>query len=358
ALFFILTASIPRDPALLGLVVLCVFLFSFMFNVGIDPYVALLADSIPSEHRGKVSGVTAVFGFFGQVAILLAASALWEKHPDWVLYIVAIGLIIGFAIVAAGVREHRQLAGAPDRAAETGGGRGRRGARGYLRSRWNEEREASKLLGVRVVFQFGINAALPYLTLFVSSEIGTRGWPELVRGLPLVSGLAGMDAAGLSQLVAALLLLFTMVFALPAGWLGDRFGKKRVFGLGLLIMAISGLFAAFATTIPQLILFLVFLAFGNAAQTILFFPYLSDLVPAGRIGEFQGLSATAETGGVVLSVLVAGALIDLNLFNLHYRMIFILTALFLLLGVIALLFVKPRLEPAVTLVPEFSQVDG
>ncbi|MGE5141760.1 MAG: MFS transporter, partial [Rudaea sp.] len=40
ALFFILTALIPRDPALLGLVVLSVFLFSFMFNVGIDPYVA------------------------------------------------------------------------------------------------------------------------------------------------------------------------------------------------------------------------------------------------------------------------------------------------------------------------------
>src|SRR5512135_1655271 len=44
ALFFFITGIIPHDPALLWFAVLSVFVFSFLFNVGIDPYVALLAD--------------------------------------------------------------------------------------------------------------------------------------------------------------------------------------------------------------------------------------------------------------------------------------------------------------------------
>ncbi len=222
---------------------------------------------------------------------------------------------------------------------------------GYVRDRWHESREAVKLLLVRFLYQIGINAALPFLTLFVSTQIGTAGWREMMTtifpGLSSISiggaTLADMDAPGISQIAAALLLLFTALFAIPSGWLGDRFGKKRVFAIGLFVMGVTALFAAFATSIPQLIFYLIFLAFGNAAVTILFFPYLSDLVRPDQMGEFQGLSATAETSGVAISVLIAGALINLNLFDMKYRIIFIVTGFFLLLGVLAVTFVKARL---------------
>ena len=52
------------------------------------------------------------------------------------------------------------------------------------------------------------------------------------------------------------------------------------------------------------------------------------------------MAAAAETGGVFLSILIAGELINLNLFGLHYRLVFLLTGTFLLLGFIAVLFVK------------------
>ncbi len=348
ALFFVVTGLIPVNPAFLWPVVACVFLFSFLFNIGIDPYVALLADVTPTEQRGTVNGVAGFLGFLGQVLILVAAAGLAEQHPAWVMDLVAVGLVIGFAIVAWGVREPRTFQ--DGRSGPVANDpllkRSLKPYVGYVRDRWNHEREAVKLLGVRFLYQFGINAAVPFLTLFVITAIGTRGWPELVGGLPagLGTNLAQLDETGVSQVMGAILLAVTGLTAVPCGLLGSRFGKKPVFALGLLLMGVTALFAAFAETIPQLLVFLLPLGLGNAAATILFFPYLSDLVPPERVGEFQGLSATAETGGVFLSALAAGALINLNLFGLQYRLIFVITGIFLLLGFAAVWFVKARLE--------------
>lgn len=341
AFFLVVSGHIPTDPTFIWVAVACVFLFSFFFNIGVDPYVALLADVTPSEQRGTVNGVAAVFGFVGQVALLIAAAFFFTAHPELVFYLVAGALLVGFGIVALGVREtrrHSAAEGADKRPLL-------RGWRNYLRERWREDREAVKLLGVKFLYQFGINAAIPFLTLFVVVEIGANGWSGMVGGLPLASGLAGMDAAGISQLCGAVLLLSTAIFAAPVGLLGDRFGKKRIFALGLFVMGIGALVCAFARSIPELMFYLLLVGFGNAAQTVLYFPYLTDLISNDRAGEFQGLSAAAETGGVFLSILVAGELINLNLFGLHYRTVFILTGVFLLLGFVAVLFVRAKRAP-------------
>ncbi len=355
ALFFIITAQIPHDPGLLLLVIISVFIFSFMFNVGIDPYVALLADATESKQRGTINGIAALFGFLGQVIILIVAGIIWEQHHDWVFYLIAIGLVLGFGIVGAGVRERRDLGdGQKKKSTDSMLKPSLRPYLNYASDRWRESREAVKLLLVRFLYQIGINAAVPFLTLFVSTQIGTAGWREMVSVVPGLAGIVldaktgatvgTLNGQGISQIVAAMLLLVTALSCIPCGWLGDRFGKKRIFMIGLFVEGIFALLAAFATSIPQLMLYLLFLGFGNAAVTILFFPYLSDLVRPDQMGEFKGLSATAETSGVVLSVLLAGALIDMNLFEMKYRVIFLVTGFFLLLGVVAVSFVKARLD--------------
>jgi maltose/moltooligosaccharide transporter len=384
ALLMVVNGLLPRDPAgwpsteinllilhgsinhLLVIVVATVFLFSIFFNFGIDPYIALLADVTPSEQRGTVNGIATALGYVGQFVLLAFAIILIETHPDWLFYIVAAVLVVGFGIVALGIREKRELAQVDHK-------RVRRPSiifNPFLRflvlpivttpivaavfniaAIWRHQHEAAKLLAVKFLYQIGINAAAPFLTLFISQEIGTRGWPEFVAGIPLVegTGIGRLDAAALSQLVAASFLGLSFLWAFPVGWLGDKLGKKRIFALGLFITGITGMVAAFAATIPQLLFYMIFLGLGNAAISVLFFPYLSDLVPANRMGEFQGLSAMVETGGVVVSVLMAGALIDANLFQLHYRAIFILTGIFLLLGFVAVLFVKGKLTGAALL---------
>ncbi len=336
ALILAITGNLPEAPEFLLFDVIGVFVFSFIFNIGIDPYVALLADVAPSEQRGTINGIAAVFGFIGQVILLIAAAFFFEAHHEWVFYLVAVGLVVGFGIVAFGVREKKRTA-----EHEPKGTRPLfRGWRRYGRERWHEDPDAVKLLGVKFLYQFGINAAVPFLTLFVVTEIGTVGWREILGTIPSLASLGDMNATGVSQLMGVVLLLSTAIFAFPIGLLGDRLGKRKVFGAGLLIMGIFGLLASFAQSIPQLMFYLILIGLGNAAQTVLFFPYLADLIDADRAGEFQGLSAAAETGGVFLSILVAGELINLNLFGLHYRLVFILTGIFLIVGFLAVLFVR------------------
>jgi MFS family permease len=361
-------------------VVIAIFLFSLIFNIGIDPYYALLVDVTTPEQRGRKSGWAQLGGFLGQCVLLVLAIFLWTKQPFLVWLIVALGLVAGFGIVALGVREPRELPHAKEDKPSARLSHIRRGRDWveahprfaallqtlhvyregvgltsvvvglalYARALVAEQREAAKLLGVRFIYQFGINAAVPFLTLFLRDEIGTRGWPEMINAIPPLQalGLAGMDADSIALAVSFSLLIMQLLWAAPVGWLGDRFGKKRIFGVGLLIMGVSAIFAAFATTIPQILFCLLFIGFGNTAQTVLFGVYLADLIPAARVGEFSGLSATAETGGVFLSIIVAGALINLNLYGLQYRMIFILTAIFLLIAVVALRYVKPKLDVA------------
>jgi len=175
------------------------------------------------------------------------------------------------------------------------------------------------------------------------------------QALPFLAavGLDKIDASSVALLVSFAFLIMQLVWAAPCGWLGDKFGKKRIFALGLGVMGVTALLSAFATTIPQILFYLIFLAFGNTAQTVLFGVYLADLIPGDRVGEFTGLSAFAETGGSFLSIVVAGALINLNLYGLQYRMIFMLTALFLLLAVVAVQFVKARVVASLPIAPAY-----
>ncbi len=343
AILLVFNGLIPHDPSLLALVAVTIFVFSLLFNVGIDPYYALLADVTTSEQRGTVNGVAQVFGFLGQVAILVGAFLLYGIHPAWVFALVAAGLVIGFGIVALGVRESRErIHVEPGRPSRRSLGEFNQ----YVLALFREQPEAIKLLGVRFFYQLGINAAVPFLTLFMVREIGLNGWGDVIAVLPsdLSASLAKIDPGGLSQLMATVLLLSTGLAAFPCGILGDKIGKKRVFAAGLLVCGVTGLFAAFATNVPQSLFYMVLLGIGNAALTVLFFPYLTDLIPAERVGEFVGLSAFAETSGVFLSILLAGELINLNLFGLQYRLVFIVTAVFLLIAFIAVMFVKSKLE--------------
>ena len=85
ALLMLATGLLPHDPAFLWAAVALIFLFSLAFNIGIDPYFALLADVTTPEQRGGVSGLSAIFQFAGQVLVLVAATFLWGIHPGWVL---------------------------------------------------------------------------------------------------------------------------------------------------------------------------------------------------------------------------------------------------------------------------------
>jgi len=159
AVFFVVAAT-QRD--VLGLTI-GIFLFSIFFNAAADPYVALLADITTASERGILQGVSTAIQLASQVAFLLLISTASAGGgiPSW-SYLLVAGLMVGtFAITVFGVREPRIVDLTEQRL----------GFRRYV-AELTEHRQALRYLAAIFVFMVGFSAVLPYLTLFITVDIG------------------------------------------------------------------------------------------------------------------------------------------------------------------------------------------
>ena len=84
-----------------------IFLFSIFFNVAVDPYTALLADVVPLEQRGWLSGLSTAVQLVSSVAFLLVvyfATAGGAGVPLFTYVLVAVVLVLSFGVTVVGVR--------------------------------------------------------------------------------------------------------------------------------------------------------------------------------------------------------------------------------------------------------------
>jgi maltose/moltooligosaccharide transporter len=299
-----------------------IFLFSIFFNVAVDPYTALLADIAPLEQRGWLSGLAVGFQLVSSVAFLLVmffATSGMSSIPLWAYVLVAVVMIGSFGLTIVGIKEPRELEheGA---AAHT-----RLPLRVYL-DVLLEQRQAMRYLGTLFVYQFGLNAILPYLVLFIEEEIHET--QQVAFGL----------SAGL--------LVVTALGAVVFGTLADRIGTRRVLAIGWALLALSAIGGTFITTLPQTIVVVVLAGVGNGAATAVTWPLLSALIPPEKTGVFAGLKAAAESIAIPLSVLIAA---ELFLPRFGYHGIFAMLAINIVLALVLLVrfvHMPPAAEPA------------
>lgn len=151
----------------------------------------------------------------------------------------------------------------------------------------------------------------------------------------LVQDLA-IDQAQIGFLIG-LYMLPGIVLALPGGFLGQRFGEKRIVTLALALMAAGGLTAAFAETYPALVAGRLLAGIGGVLLNVLMTKMVADwfagrelvlamavfmnafpigiglaLLCLGRLGEIAGWPASFAATSVV-------ALTCLLLFSILYR---------------------------------------
>lgn len=176
---------------------------------------------------------------------------------------------------------------------------------------------------VSLAYWSGVNAVLPLLTIYVRDILGTN--------------------EGEAQLLPGLLLLATTLFAIPAGWLATRIGKKPVLAAGYAVMAAGAVVGLLITTKEQGAVLFFVAGIGNAA-TVLSIPIMADLVPRQHMGVATGLLAAAGSIAAPAASLVAGGLSDIY----GPRVIFAVMAVMVVIA-IALL---PTVRPTATLAVE------
>jgi EmrB/QacA subfamily drug resistance transporter len=131
----------------------------------------------------------------------------------------------------------------------------------------------------------------------------------VTTALPVIKRELGASLSGLEWTVNAYTLTFA-VLLLTGAALGDRFGRKRMFTIGLAVFTVGSAAAALAPSIGWLIAARAFQGVGGAIVTPLTLTILSAAVPPERRG--LALGAWGGVGGLAVAIgpLVGGAVVD------------------------------------------------
>jgi MFS family permease len=274
-----LLAFHPPLWIMLGLVAIGAF---FLF-VAADPWYALLADLFPPGQRGRVGGFIGLTTAIGIIVFNLVATFLWKDYEPWVFAITITFLVLTWGFTFFTVKE-------PPLAAHVELPRvGRPDLRAYLQS-IRAYPEAAKFMLGTTLFWVGSGGAAPFITLFGTNVLHAD--TGLVFFLPL------------SYVVAQ------VIFCVPAGYLADRIGKKRMLIAGLLIFGTGAIVGSQSADLLQATIALGVVGLGAACLSVLN-PLLTDLVPRRRTAEFIGLGSALWSFAQPVGSVLAGTLVVL-----------------------------------------------
>ncbi len=292
----------------LALLAVDIFLFSIFFNIAVDPYVALLADIAPLQQRGWLSGMATSVQLVSSVVFLVVIAAVSGEGsvPVWIYVLVAAVLVFSFGLTFFGIHE------TPEIDPDTSAAHARLPLRVYVDA-LVDQRQAMRYLGTLFVYQFGLNAIIPFLVLYVEAEIH--------------------QSEQVAFALSAGLLVFTALGAIIFGTWSLRLGTRRVLAIGWGLLAVSAVGGVLVTTLPEMIVVVVVAGIGNGAATAVTWPLLTALIPAEKTGVFAGLKAAAESLAIPLSVVVAS---EVFLPRFGYRGIFAMLSLNIILALVLL----------------------
>jgi MFS family permease len=145
------------------------------------------------------------------------------------------------------------------------------------------------------------------------------------------------------MLASMLFSVVSIVFMLPLGVLGDRVGRKGLLTVMLGFWVVVYLLLGLSQTVTQALIFAGLAGIPFAAARGVAYAYMLDLIPEERTAEFVGFNYLSQTLSLAVGAVMAGMLID----SFGYRSTFVAAALFTLVGVVMLQFVRPRATRAI-----------
>src|SRR3954453_1444830 len=127
--------------------------------------------------------------------------------------------------------------------------------------------------------------------------------------LPAIARDTGASQTELQWIVAAYAVAFAALL-LPAGAIGDRYGRKPVLLAGLLLFGLASLLAVFVHSPAQLIGLRMVMGVGAAFIMPVTLSVITTVFPPEERGKAVGTWVGVAAGGGVLGLLISGVLLE------------------------------------------------
>jgi MFS family permease len=317
---------------LLAVFALLFLLLQFSNNLANSPWSAIIADNVPTNQRGLVSGFNSLFNLLGTAIGAIVAGAMLGGDLSLPLYrnaIVQIFLLIALVqivVVASTVLTVKETPLAPEQ------------QRTFILSSFlrtfffkpSRYPDLSWVLLARFLVMMGIWSVFYFLVYFFQDVLGGPGVKTILLNTPFT----GEQFNGV--LFQPAILLAALPTSMIAGWLSDRHGRKgAVYLSGVMMALVCLLFSLFQNQYVAL-LGGVFFGIAYGAYTSVDWALTTDVLPpTDEAGKFMGLWSALGILPQVMATAVSGVVLQVLKFlphHLNYTMLFMLTIVYLVLG--------------------------
>ena len=300
--------------------VLAIAVFILITNFGMalfrSPAISWLGDLFRPEDRSKANGVINLMGGVGGLLAYLVGGMLFEKFGRSAPFIAgAVATVVALVVVLIFVKEP------PPTEAQ---------------AITNKEKSAGVLANLKNVFsnpdKSGLYVLLSILLWFIAFnalETALSSFAVFVLGI----------SPGKASIYSASITFSFLVFAIPAGLIATRIGRRLAIRIGLagltLLLPVGWLI------IQDTVTFIVVLVIGGifwALVNVNSLPLVYDHGDERKIGAYTGLYYFASQSAAVLGPTLGGILVDVM--GDQYRYIWLFSTVFMALAFLTMLRVK------------------
>ena len=306
-------------PVAQSVLAVAVFILITDFGMALfrSPTVSWLGDLFEKNDRSKANGVINLMGGVGGLLAYFGGGMLFNSLGRSAPFFGgAVATAVALVAVIIFVREPRVLAGQENSVPK--------------------DQNLGILENVRILFsnpdKSGLFVLLSILFWFMSFnalETGLSSFAVFTLGIQ----------AGTAAIYAGLVTVSFIIFAVPAGYLGTRFGRGRIIQIGLVGLTVL-ILAGFFLIHDSITFIAIIVPVGGfwALVNVNSLPLVYDYGDERRIGAYTGLYYFSSQLAAVLGPTLGGIVVDT--FGDQYRWLWLFSFVFMAFAIVSMLGVK------------------
>lgn len=266
-------------------VTLVIFLVGMNLSMSVfrSPVVSLMPDITYVENRSKANSIINFMGGIGSVIAYFIGTILWNKNNSYPFYLAAVLVFLSFIILFNFIKEKRDV----------------------INYNMEEKQKLNFIESLKVI---------PNKKQTILLLLGILTWFIGFNGIETFFTLYGEKFLKVSVGSAALSFTFIslafLVFAIPAGIIGTKIGKKSTIKIGIVGMLICFLIIFFLRSIILVRVVFIFAGMFWAFININSYPFVTEMAPIGQLGTFTGFYYLFASLASIISPPLLGSIID------------------------------------------------